>query len=73
MKSATTLPEVIPLPTVAERYGLSPRTVASAAWRRRAGLRVTRIGKRIVGVTEEDLRAAMRRDSADGFIPGGRA
>jgi hypothetical protein len=57
------LPRLLSLKEVARLTGLSVVTLADAGWRRRAGLKVTRIGgRRIAGVAPEDLRAILRRD-----------
>jgi hypothetical protein len=54
--------EIIPLPRVAKAFKLKLRTVEDRSWRQRAGLRVVRLGGRILGVRAEDLAAALRRD-----------
>lgn len=55
--------DVLPLEVVAQHYGLSTRTIKDARWRRRAGLKVTRLGGAIIGVQVGDLRRAL----ASGF------
>jgi hypothetical protein len=54
---------VIPLAEIPARLHnrVSLRSVSDPEWRRRAGLRVVRLGKRIIGVRSEDLAAAMKR------------
>ena len=54
---------VIPLEEVPARMGdrVSMRSVRDRRWRQHVGLRVVRIGRKILGVREADLLAAMRR------------
>ncbi|MBI2218776.1 MAG: helix-turn-helix domain-containing protein [Candidatus Rokubacteria bacterium] len=47
------------LPVVAERLKVARRTVYDARWRRRVGLPVCRIGRRLI-VIESDLRRFLR-------------
>lgn len=54
--------DIIELPQIAERFGRSLRTVGDKQWRRKAGLRVVRLGGRVVGVRRSDLDLALRRD-----------
>jgi hypothetical protein len=54
--------DIIPLPVLAKRYGLAPRTVYDRAWRERVGLPVVKLGGRIVGVRAQDLAAVLRRE-----------
>jgi hypothetical protein len=54
--------EVIPLRIVAEHFGVKLRTVNDKRWRRRARLRVTRLGGKVLGVTPDDLRRALASD-----------
>ena len=56
------LEEIIPLPVVAKRYGLAPRTVYDRAWRERVGLPVVKLGGKIIGVRADDLAAVLRRE-----------
>lgn len=55
--------ELIPLEEVPARLGgtVSMRSVRDLRWRRAAGLRVVRVGRRIVGVRPDDLAAVVRR------------
>lgn len=54
---------VIPLAEIPGRLRnrVSLRSISDPAWRRRAGLRVVRLGRKIIGVRPEDLENAMRR------------
>jgi hypothetical protein len=54
---------VIPLADIPGRLHnrVSLRSVSDPEWRRRAGLRVVRLGKKIIGVRPEDLASAMKR------------
>jgi len=64
-------PLIIPLEEIAERYGLSLRTLTDSRWRARAGLPVVKLGGRIVGVRASDLRRALRRERlpVNGGVP----
>jgi hypothetical protein len=43
------------------RNQVSLRSVRDPAWRHRVGLRVIRVGRKILGVRPEDLEAVMKR------------
>jgi hypothetical protein len=54
--------EIIPLPVLAKRYNLAPRTVYDRAWRERVGLPVVKLGGKIIGVRAQDVAAVLRRE-----------
>lgn len=66
---ATQVDELIPLGTVAERYGVALRTLEDRKWRARHDLPVVKLGGKIVGVRPADLAAALRRE----FTPRAKA
>jgi hypothetical protein len=51
---------VLPIAIVADLLGVRPATVRDHRWRRRVGLALTRVGRR-VGVAESDVAALLRR------------
>jgi hypothetical protein len=54
--------DIVPLDVIADRFGLSPRTVRDPRWRRRARIPLVRIGGKILGAREVDIRRALRRE-----------
>ena len=50
---------LLSIPAVAARLGLSTRTIYDPRWRKRAGLKLTRVGRH-VGVLEDDLTAVLK-------------
>jgi hypothetical protein len=74
-KDGKTAPSLLTLRDVERLTGLAATTLRSARWRRSAGLRVTKIGRRVVGVAPEDLAAALRREAlpTDDHDGGGEA
>ena len=55
-------PSIIPLAEVSKRFGISMRSLRDSGWRARAGLRVTKLGGRVLGVRRRDLYEALRRE-----------
>lgn len=52
--------DIIKLPEVAKQYEVATSTVSDRRWRKRAGLRVVRLGGKVLGVRRADLEAALR-------------
>jgi len=52
---------ILPLRWIAQEHNIANRTITDPRWRRRAGLRVVRLGGKILGVRRDDYEAALRR------------
>jgi hypothetical protein len=67
------LEDVMELDPAAEAIKVSYRTIRDPRWRARVGLPVVRVGRKILGVREADLRRVIRRGIRRDPQPGGRA
>jgi len=45
------------------------RTFLDRSWRRRHHIHAVRLGRRVIGITAEDLRAVLEREQHDGGSP----
>jgi len=52
---------VLTLPQAARRLRLSVRSLRDRSFRERHGLPVIRVGRRVVGISSEDIAAALAR------------